>query len=193
MNQFKKNPGRTERKRECRRFLKYVAANGKEIKKKVRTALIARYKNKVDDEILSDAFQNSIIKVYESIEGRGTVIKDYDAFLFLVAMRAYKSEMESKSNIISLDANPTDKTDDEEPAGADLKLIWLQHYISQRYGKKDAIMFIDYKRRKMEGGCSYERYAELSGISLHHVSEMVCRISRHLRKFPYAYLNFNLN
>jgi RNA polymerase sigma factor (sigma-70 family) len=66
----------------AREFLEYVAKNEKRLKKNLRKNIT------YNEELFDDVFQDSIIKVYDSIMN-GTVIDDFEKYFFIASKFSY--------------------------------------------------------------------------------------------------------
>jgi DNA-directed RNA polymerase specialized sigma24 family protein len=74
-------------------FLEYVAKNEKRLKKNLRKNIT------YDPYIFDDVFQDSIIKVYDSIMN-GTVIEDFEKYFFIASKFSYfNADNKNKRNI----------------------------------------------------------------------------------------------
>ena len=74
-------------------FLEYVAKNEKRLKKNLRKNIT------YDPNIFDDVFQDSILKVYDSIMN-GTVIEDFEKYFFIASKFSYfNADNKNKRNI----------------------------------------------------------------------------------------------
>lgn len=77
----------------AREFLEYVAKNEKRLKKNLRKNIT------YDPYIFDDVFQDSILKVYDSIMN-GTVIEDFEKYFFIASKFSYfNADNKNKRNI----------------------------------------------------------------------------------------------
>lgn len=74
-------------------FLEYVAKNEKRLKKNLRKNIT------YNEELFDDVFQDSIIKVYDSIMN-GTIIEDFEKYFFIASKFTYfNADNKNKRNI----------------------------------------------------------------------------------------------
>lgn len=165
----------------AREFLQYVAENEKELK------YILAKNTTYDKELFDDVFNDTIIKVYNSIIKNGTDVKDYKNYFFislkwqyiLQQNRANKRRNSSvrdffdNNNIIEEENVEEDKFNNISGA-----LDTLKKLILDKYGEWWTYVYFQYYQCKAEEGCSYKKLSAKLGINQKQISMIVKEIKK---------------
>lgn len=165
----------------AREFLQYVAENEKELK------YILAKNTTYDKELFDDVFNDTIIKVYNSIIKNGTDVNDYKNYFFislkwqyiLQQNRANKRRNSSvrdffdNNNIIEEENVEEDKFNNISGA-----LDTLKKLILDKYGEWWTYVYFQYYQCKAEEGCSYRKLSAKLGINQKQISMIVKEIKK---------------
>lgn len=143
-----------------REFLDYIAKNERRLKKNLRKNIT------YDDAIFDDVFQNTVIKVYESIVRNDKMVDNFEQYFFISSKFEYilhDNRSKKKKNI-------TDNIDDinwlyDEEYRDDSEQInelydEIKSYLRENYGETNSKIILSYFSKKSNGKCSYKEIAE---------------------------------
>lgn len=164
-------------------FLNYVAKNEKELKRSVK-------KNITNDiEIFDDVFNETIIKIYNSIMKNGTEIKDLKQYFFLSCKFTfiYRQNKKRKQEIQAVrdffdNSDIQDETEDYEKKYNDIinALSDIKEKIREKYGEYYADIFFEYYTLKANQHISYKKLAAEKNISTRKISEIINVIKEYI-------------
>lgn len=154
-------------------FLSFIAKNEKRLKHNLKKNIT------YDANIFDDVFQNTIVKVYDSIVKNDRIVEDFERYFFISSKfeyilqdnRAKKAknvtdDIESAKDICFEDSN--ENTDEEMCA----LLSELTSYLKENYGETNAAIFLDYFQMKSEKKCSYKKIADDYNLP----TKIVCKL-----------------
>lgn len=166
-----------------KKFLEYVAQNDKRLRRNLRKNIT------FDEGLFDDIFQDSIIKVYNSIVKNNKDIDDYEQYFFTSSKFNYilkqNSERERIKKRINIDDYIQNKDIEQEDYSEINSLCLLndiREVIEDEFGTTNSDLYFDYMILKVEGGMSYNRYSQLKGIPVSKISDIVSRIKNFCKK-----------
>lgn len=172
----------TEQELKGQEFLNYVAENQEKLKNNLRKNIT------YDETYFDDVFQDTIIKIYNSIVIGGKEIKDYEKYFFIASKWNYvnvdNKEKRIKKMSINIDEyiEKNDIEDVDEWNNTDKKINRLKDILIDKFGQDETELYFDYLQMKSQGGMSYKEYVRITGESFDKVSKTVCKIKSFLRK-----------
>lgn len=183
----------TEAELKGQKFLEYVANNINKLKKNLKKNIT------FDGELFDDVFQDSIVKVYNSIVKNNKDVKDYEQYFFMSSRYNYiiKQNQERERTKRKVNMNDYMKNNDVEYTpyvDMDVKKVIddLRTIIEEEFGEEWTNLYFDYMSLKVHGGMSYQKYSDLTGIPVSKVSDIVSKIKNYtknneiLRKYNYV-------
>lgn len=165
-------------------FLNYVAANEKRLRKNLKKNIT------FDGDLFDDIFQDSIIKVYNSIVKNNKDVADYEQYFFTASKFNYILKQNSERERIRKRINIEDYTRsndiedekyDDDEGETTSKLDSIKEIISNEFGLENCELYFDYMLIKVQGGMSYTKFAKQTGVPVSKISEIVSRI-KHFTK-----------
>lgn len=162
-------------------FLNYIAQNEKELK------YILAKNITFDKNIFDDVFNDTIIKVYNSILKNGTEVNDYKNYFFTSLKWTYvladNRNKKYKSNSVRdyFDNNDIieEETDEEERFNKIVDTIeTIKDEIKEKYGEWYTTVFFEYYQSKATEGCSYNKLAAKLGISAKQIQMIIREIKQ---------------
>ena len=167
----------TEGELKGQQFLNYVGQNIKRLKKNLKKNIT------YDDGLFDDVFQESIIKIYDSIVKNNKDVGDYEKYFFISSKFNYIIRQNQERKRINNRINIDDymKKEDIEyrfDEDMDVKQVIsdLKNLIEEEFGEDECDIYFDYMSHKVHGGMSYSKYSQLTGIPTNKVSEIVSKI-----------------
>lgn len=166
------------------KFLEYVANNEKRLRKNLKKNIT------YDEHIFDDIFQDSIIKVYNSIVKNNKDVVDYEQYFFTSSKFNYilkqNSEREKTKNRINIDDyfqnnDIEDEQYDYDEGETATKLDLISEIIRVEFGDEYCELYFDYMRLKVQGGMSYTKYSNQTGVPVSKISEIVSKIKHFTR------------
>ena len=164
-------------------FMNYVAKNEKELK------YILAKNITYDAELFDDVFQDSIIKVYNSILKNGTTVSDYKSYFFtslkwnyvLYDNRNKKYKSESVRDYFDNNDIIDDATDKEGQFDEVIKLLDnIKTELSTQFGEFDTEIYLHYFYNKINGGTSYKKVSEKYNITTNQLTKIIRKIKDYI-------------
>ena len=168
----------------ARDFLNYVAKNEKELK------YILAKNVTYDKDIFDDVFNDTIIKVYNSILQNGTEVSDYKNYFYISLKWQYILQFNrNKSYTCKTVRDYFDNNDIiEEVEEKENKfnavvetLDIIRNDIIEQYGEWYTTVFFEYYTCKATEGCSYKKLATKLGTSIKQIQEVIKTIKEYIR------------
>ena len=169
-------------------FLKYVSENMNELKKAVKKNITN------DNDLFDDAFNETIIKVYNSILKNGTIIDDYRQYFFLACKFTFiyrqnkkrKEEAQAIRDYFALNDNFIDDDFDEEERYCDIvdTIDKIKEDVTENLGEYYAEIFFTYMTLKSTQSISYKKLAAEKGISTRRVSQIIGMVKEYIKNNP---------
>lgn len=162
-----------------RDFLDFVAQN----RERLRRNLI---KNVTYEEtIFDDVFNDTIIKVYDTIVDKGIEIDDFEKYFFRASkwnfINTDNKERKLRESRVSLQGCMGLENESESTVtGPDF--TELHAHVMEVFGERKGEIFFDYLSYKVRGRTSYRKYAALKRLNIGCVEDVVGRIKKHLRE-----------
>lgn len=162
-------------------FLNYVAKNEKELK------YILAKNITYDKDIFDDVFNDTIIKVYNSIMKNGTDVSDYKNYFFTSLKWTYvladNRNKKYKNNSIRdyFDNNDIleEVSEEEEHFESIVETIEiLRNEIKEKYGEWHTTVFFEYYNCKVTEGCSYKKLAAKLGVTVKQIQMIIQEINK---------------
>lgn len=163
-------------------FLNYVAKNEKELK------YILAKNVTYDKDIFDDVFNDTIIKVYNSILKNGTDVSDYKNYFYIslkwqyVLQQNRRTKYKNSSVRDYFDNNDIaveEETDEEERFDKIVETIEvIRNEIKDKYGEWYTTVFFEYYTCKANEGCSYNKLAAKLGISAKQIQMIIREIKQ---------------
>ena len=171
-------------------FLKFVANNERRLKYNLRKNIT------YDEYIFEEAYQNAIIKVYNSIVKNDKIIEDFEQYFFIASKFEYilLDNRNKKARNVSVDVSEARCVVDDEPPEeyneeVSILLAQLTQYLESEYGKTRAHIYLDYYEGKSKGKISYKAISDKYGLQLNRITKTIAAIEEdeNLNKFYQAY------
>lgn len=165
----------------ARDFLNYVAKNEKELK------YILAKNVTYDKDIFDDVFNDTIIKVYNSILKNGTEVSDYKNYFFtslkwtyvLADNRNKKYKNSSVRDYFDNNDLIEEETDEEECFEKIVDTIEIiKNEIKEKYGEWYTTVFFEYYTCKATEGCSYKKLAAKLGTTIKQIQMVIKEIKQ---------------
>lgn len=165
----------------ARDFLNYVAKNEKELK------FILAKNVTYDKNIFDDVFNDTIIKVYNSILKNGTEVSDYKNYFFtslkwtyvLADNRNKKYKNSSVRDYFDNNDLIEEETDEEECFEKIVDTIEIiKNEIKEKYGEWYTTVFFEYYTCKATEGCSYRKLAAKLGTTIKQIQMVIKEIKQ---------------
>lgn len=165
----------------ARDFLEYIAKNEHTLK----TALAKNVT--YDKDIFDDVFNDTIIKVYNSILKNGTEVTDYKNYFFTSLKWTYvladNRNKRYKNNVVRdwFDNNDILEEDTEEETKFNNiveTIDFIRERITEEFGEWYATVFFEYYTMKTTEGCSYKKLSAKLGISVVQISTIIQTIKK---------------
>lgn len=168
----------------ARDFLNYVAKNEKELK------YILAKNVTYDKDIFDDVFNDTIIKVYNSILKNGTEVSDYKNYFYISLKWQYILQFNrNKSYTCKTVRDYFDNNDiieeveeKENKFNAVIETLdIIRNDIIEQYGEWYTTVFFEYYTCKATEGCSYKKLATKLGTSIKQIQEVIKTIKEYIR------------
>lgn len=172
----------TEAELKGQEFLNFIAKNEKRLKKNLKKNIT------YDPDLFDDIFQDTIIKAYNTIVSNNRDIKDYEQYFFTASKFNYilkqNSEREKTKNRINID-DYFQKNDIEdipyEENETTVTINKIKEIISDEFNEEYSELYFDYMLLKVQGGMSYTKYSNLTGVPISKISEIVSKVKGYLK------------
>ena len=169
-------------------FLKYVSENMNDLKKAVKKNITN------DNDLFDDAFNETIIKVYNSILKNGTIIDNYKQYFFLACKFTFiyrqnkkrKEEAQAIRDYFALNDDFLDDDFDEEERYQDIvdTIDKIKADVIENLGEYYAEIFFTYMTLKSTQSISYKKLAAEKGISTRRVSQIIGMVKEYIKNNP---------
>ena len=169
-------------------FLKYVSENMNALKKAVKKNITN------DNDLFDDAFNETIIKVYNSILKNGTIIDDYKQYFFLACKFTFiyrqnkkrKEEAQAIRDYFALNDDFLDDDFDEEERYQDIvdTIDKIKEDVTENLGEYYAEIYFTYMTLKSTQSISYKKLAAEKGISTRRVSQIIGMVKEYIKNNP---------
>lgn len=169
-------------------FLNYVAKNEKELK------FILAKNVTYDKDIFDDVFNDTIIKVYNSILKNGTDVSDYKNYFFTSLKWTYvladnrNKKYKSSSVRDYFDNNDIiieEETEEERFEKIVDTIEIIKNEIKEKYGEWYTTVFFEYYTCKATEGCSYQKLAAKLGITVKQIQMIIQEIKKFVAEDEY--------
>ena len=147
-----------------------------------------------DNDLFDDAFNETIIKVYNSILKNGTIIDDYKQYFFLFFYVKFISRPSPTRNAgaqairasFDLYDDFLDDDFDEEERYCDIvdTIDKIKEDVIENLGEYYAEIFFTYMTLKSTQSISYKKLAAEKGISTRRVSQIIGMVKEYIRNNP---------
>lgn len=169
----------------AREFLDYVARNEKRLKHNLRKNIT------YDSDIFHEAFQNAVLKCYNSICKNNTQIEDYEDYFFIASKFEYilldnrKKRDTNRKEALSVLSDRVDESDTEEDNERAQKYRKeyeeLRDRLLRTFTETEVNIFFNYYMSKINSErMSYETIGEEFGVSAREVADIITKIQRNL-------------
>ena len=169
-------------------FLKYVSENMNELKKAVKKNITN------DNDLFDDGFNETIIKVYNSIVKNGTIIDNYKQYFFLACKFTFiyrqnkkrKEEAQAIRDYFDLNDDFLDDDFDEEERYCDIvdTIDKIKEDVTENLGEYYAEIYFTYMQLKSTQSISYKKLAAEKGISTRRVSQIIGMVKEYIKNNP---------
>lgn len=169
-------------------FLNYVAKNEKELK------FILAKNVTYDKDIFDDVFNDTIIKVYNSILKNGTDVSDYKNYFFISMKWQYilqqnrHTKYKNSSVRDYFDNNDIiieEETEEERFEKIVDTIEAIKNEIKEKYGEWYTTVFFEYYTCKATEGCSYQKLAAKLGITVKQIQMIIQEIKKFVAEDEY--------
>jgi DNA-directed RNA polymerase specialized sigma24 family protein len=162
-------------------FLEYVARNDKRLKNNLRKNIT------YDPLIFEDVYQDTIIRVYDTIIKNNREIEDFEQYFFIASKWTYvaaqKKERKKQVQHTDLDQTAENIIDNATNKEACLKNIndvlkFTAMKVCEHFSPKEADVFIIYQKLKAESGVaiSYEKMAKIMSTTPGYIRETIKKV-----------------
>lgn len=169
-------------------FLKYVSENMNALKKAVKKNITN------DNDLFDDCFDETVIKVYNSILKNGTIIDDYKQYFFLACKFTFiyrqnkkrKEEAQAIRDYFDLNDDFLDDDFDEEERYCDIvdTIDKIKADVTENLGEYYAEIYFTYMQLKSTQSISYKKLAAEKGISTRRVSQIIGMVKEYIKNNP---------
>lgn len=169
-------------------FLKYVGENMNALKKAVKKNITN------DNDLFDDAFNETVIKVYNSILKNGTIIDDYKQYFFLACKFTFiyrqnkkrKEEAQAIRDYFDLNDDFIDDDFDEEERYESIvdTIDKIKADVIENLGEYYAEIYFTYMTLKSTQSISYKKLAAEKGISTRRVSQIIGMVKDYIKNNP---------
>lgn len=169
-------------------FLRYVSENMNDLKKAVKKNITN------DNDLFDDAFNETIIKVYNSIVKNGTIIDDYKQYFFLACKFTFiyrqnkkrKEEAQAIRDYFDLNDDFIDDDFDEEERYESIvdTIDKIKADVIENLGEYYAEIYFTYMQLKSTQSISYKKLAAEKGISTRRVSQIIGMVKDYIKNNP---------
>lgn len=165
----------------ARDFLNYVATNEKELK------YILAKNVTYDKDIFDDVFNDTIIKVYNSILKNGTEVSDYKNYFFTSLKWTYvladnRNKKYKNSSVRDYFDNNDIIIEEETEEERFEKIVdtieIIKNEIKEKYGEWYTTVFFEYYTCKATEGCSYKKLAAKLGTTIKQIQMVIKEIKQ---------------
>lgn len=165
----------------ARDFLNYVAKNEKELK------FILAKNVTYDKDIFDDVFNDTIIKVYNSILKNGTDVSDYKNYFFTSLKWTYvladnRNKKYKNSSVRDYFDNNDIIIEEETEEERFEKIVdtieVIKNEIKEKYGEWYTTVFFEYYTCKATEGCSYKKLAAKLGTTIKQIQMVIKEIKQ---------------
>lgn len=170
----------------AREFLDYIAANEERLKRNLRKNI------SYDSEIFDDVFQNTIIKIYNSIVKNDRWVENFEKYFFIASKFEYilTDNRRKKAKKIHLEVSDKqreilDESDEilESEEAVSKKYKRFVEYLHDEFSKEEADVYLAYYlRRVVNRRTSYQQIADEFNLTLKEVSQIIQKIKLHLQE-----------
>lgn len=169
-------------------FLNYVAKNEKELK------FILAKNVTYDKDIFDDVFNDTIIKVYNSILKNGTDVSDYKNYFFTSLKWTYvladnRNKKYKNSSVRDYFDNNDIIVEEETEEERFEKIVdtieIIKNEIKEKYGEWYTTVFFEYYTCKATEGCSYQKLAAKLGITVKQIQMIIQEIKKFVAEDEY--------
>ena len=169
----------TEAEKKGKEFLDFVATNDKKLRKNLKKNIT------FDPNLFDDIYQDTIVKVYNSIVKNNKQIDDFEQYFFISSKFNYilkqKSERERVKKRIDIDDYVRmNDIECENYCESDLLTLIedVRDIIEDRFGEENTELYLDYMKLKIDGGMSYTKYSQITGVPVSKISDVVSKIKQ---------------
>lgn len=158
----------------AKNFLNYVAKNKEELKRNLKKNIT------YNPEIFDDVFQETIVKIYNSILKNGTNIEDYKQYFFIsskwtYALRDNNFKKEQKLFLRDFYDNHDISNEDEIESKKREKLLKetfskFVKILKDNFEEEDVKLFLDYYKQKIKGKYTLKQLKQDSGLKQIEIS-----------------------
>lgn len=169
-------------------FLNYVAKNEKELR------FILAKNVTYDKDIFDDVFNDTIIKVYNSILKNGTDVSDYKNYFFTSLKWTYvladnRNKKYKNSSVRDYfdnnDIIVEEETEEERFDRIVDTIEIIKNEIKEKYGEWYTTVFFEYYTCKATEGCSYQKLAAKLGITVKQIQMIIQEIKKFVAEDEY--------
>ena len=166
-------------------FLQYVGENMNELKRAVKKNITN------DKDLFDDCFNETIIKVYNSIAKNGTIIDDYKQYFFLACKFTFiyrqnkkrKEEAKSIRDYFDLNDDFLDDDYDEDERYTNIcdTIDLIREDVSENLGEFYADIYFTYMQLKTTQNTSYKKLATEKGLSTKRVTQIIAIVRDYIK------------
>lgn len=162
------------------KFLKHVAQHQEEWKKEFKGGI------KYNKETFEDLFQQTIIRVYNTIVSNNKDIADYKKYFFisLKCLSIYEGDKENRFDRLDNHFELYDVENEEYKEYSVSQYNEIKRLVKEKFGERYADIFFDYMYRKYSDEfekMSYTKYSELTGLTFAEILEIISSIKKYLK------------
>lgn len=162
-------------------FLNFIAQNEKEMR------FILAKNVTYDKDIFDDVFNDTIIKVYNSILKNSTDVSDYKNYFFTSLKWTYvladnRNKKYKNSSVRDYFDNNDIIVEEETEEERFEKIVdtieVIKNEIKEKYGEWYTTVFFEYYTCKATEGCSYQKLAAKLGITVKQIQMIIKEIKK---------------
>lgn len=174
------------REETAKRFLEWIADERNEREMKKALAKNTTY----NSDIFEDVFQDSIVKVYNSIMN-GNEVKDFKSYMFITLKFNYiqkDNQIKNRKKVeLSLTENKQidviDDSDLDEEVykynSITMALKNIEGLLMDNFSQQDIYLFLEYlKLKQIKYNMGYKELSEMTGITIKYISNVIPRMRK---------------
>ena len=165
-------------------FMRYIADNEKELKKNLLKNIT------YDKDIFEDVFNETILKIYNSIVKNGTDIKDYKQYFFMCSKFTYilwdNRNKKHKNRMVYDYFINNDLIDERENVDGKVNnmvevINTLRTELNNVFQQNEVELFFNYFTEKVSNGTSYKKIAQQYEMTTKQLIEIINRIKDYIK------------
>lgn len=176
----------TEKEKQAKEFLEWISIekNAREMKKALAKNIT------YNQDIFDDIFQDSIVKVYNSIMN-GNDVKDFKSYMFITLKFNYINKdnqiknrqkvevrFEPNDNIDFIDESDLEEEEFKDSLTTD-SIKTLEKILLENFTEKDVYLFTQYfKLKVVKYNLGYKELSAMTGTNIRYIANLISRMRK---------------